>query len=507
MLLCAALALASGQPAAAQRSAAPVSGVELAAFDAAGTELLDALQGAAVSWMVADLETGATLHEHQAALLLTPGSNQKTLTALAALATLGPDFRFDTRLQTNGVLTRGRLHGDLVIRPSGDPTLSRRFRSGGGAAAMQDLAAQLAAAGVREVTGHLVLDATRWDSLQIVDSWMASDLAFGYAARGGPFVLDEGTVEVVVDGRPDSSAARIVVSPARWQTHIRGSVPVNAPRDSADPDAVNTPNQRWRLAGRQAPLRVDTLRRAMADPALDALQTLESALKAAGIPVRRGVRTMWPKHANTKSDCHLRLQEAAGPADLGETLTLATLSSPPLLDILPDILGPSQNWMAEQVVRRLAGSCGAADAERPLEGSWDLGLRQLEETLIRDFGVSPADIDARDGSGLSPYNLTTSRALVQALRMARQQPWGNAFRAALAEPGEAESTLERRLRTLEGRLFAKTGSLTHVNSLSGYLIREDGSEVVFSLITNTSGRSASAVRRAIDRWILAIAAS
>lgn len=502
----AALAVSPAPPAAAQGADASGPAAAPSALEAAGADLLKALSGAAVSWVIADLESGTTLHEHQPDLLLTPGSNQKTLTALAALARLGPDFRFYTRLETNGVLEQGRLHGDLVIRPSGDPTLSRRFLGGdGGEAAMRDLAAQVASAGVIEVTGQLVLDATTWDSLQIVDSWMASDLPFGYAARGGPFVLDEGTVEIIVDGRPDSSAARISVTPSRWQTQVTGSVPLGAVRDAAD--AITGPNQRWRLTGRQNSLRVDTLRRAMADPAGDALSTLQSALQDAGVTVRNGARIAWRESANIKSDCKLPNSAGASSSGPAESRTRGTLRSPPLLEILPAMLGPSQNWMAEQLVRRLADGCMAPGAPAPLEGSWELGLDQLEATLVQEFGISPDALDARDGSGLSPYNLATTRALVLALVGAQERSWGIAFKQALAEPGELESTLERRLRTLEGRLFAKTGSLTHVNSLSGYLTRDDGSEVVFSVITNTSGRSAAAVRSAIDRWILAIAAS
>lgn len=504
----AALAVSPAPPAAAQAANASGPAAASSALEAAGADLLKALSGAAVSWVIADLESGTTLHEYQPDLLLTPGSNQKTLTAVAALARLGPDFRFDTHLEMNGVLEQGRLHGDLVIRPSGDPTLSRRFLGGdGGEAAMRDLAAQVASAGVVEVTGQLMLDATAWDSLQIVDSWMASDLPFGYAARGGPFVLDEGTVEIIVDGRPDSSAARVSVIPSRWQSQVTGTVPLSPGRDSANPDAIMGPNHRWRLTGRQKSFSVDTLRRAMADPALDALHTLQFALQDAGVSVRNGVRIAWSDSRKIKSDCDLREPLGSAEGDRHEPRTLGVRRSPPLLDILPAILGPSQNWMAEQVVRRLADGCISSGTAAPVEGSWKLGLEQLEATLVQEFGVSPDALDARDGSGLSPYNLVTNRALVAALLGAQQRSWGTAFKQALAEPGEAESTLERRLRTLRGRLFAKTGSLTHVNSLSGYLTRDDGSEVAFSIITNTSGRSAAAVRSAIDRWILAIAGS
>jgi D-alanyl-D-alanine carboxypeptidase/D-alanyl-D-alanine-endopeptidase (penicillin-binding protein 4) len=88
-----------------------------------------------------------------------------------------------------------------------------------------------------------------------------------------------------------------------------------------------------------------------------------------------------------------------------------------------------------------------------------------------------------------------------------QRPWARAYREALAEPGEAESTLERRLESLEGRLFAKTGTITHVNALSGYLVTDGGRTLVFSLLTNVSGRESGAVRRAMDTWVRALAAA
>ena len=89
---------------------------------------------------------------------------------------------------------------------------------------------------------------------------------------------------------------------------------------------------------------------------------------------------------------------------------------------------------------------------------------------------------------------------------ASEADWSGIYRAALPEPGEAEGTLENRLLTLDGRVFAKTGTITNVNSLSGYVTTADGREIIFSILTNGSGVPASFVRAGIDDIVEALAA-
>ncbi|HET7042293.1 MAG TPA: D-alanyl-D-alanine carboxypeptidase, partial [Gemmatimonadales bacterium] len=108
------------------------------------------------------------------------------------------------------------------------------------------------------------------------------------------------------------------------------------------------------------------------------------------------------------------------------------------------------------------------------------------------------------GSGLSAQNLITPSATVRLLDHARGQPWGAVYRAAQAEPGVEGTTLENRLPGFEGRLFAKTGTIANVNALSGYVTTRTGRELIFSILTNGSGRPAPLVRQAIDRVVLAI---
>ncbi len=129
---------------------------------------------------------------------------------------------------------------------------------------------------------------------------------------------------------------------------------------------------------------------------------------------------------------------------------------------------------------------------------------QTAEDIQRTGATDLEDL-SRNVAGLSVQNLLTPETIVRLLEHARGQPWGEAFREALPAAGMAGSTLEGRLPELGDRLRAKTGTVTHVNSLSGYLVGNDGQEMTFSIMTNASGRSAAAVRRGMDRIIRALA--
>jgi PBP4 family serine-type D-alanyl-D-alanine carboxypeptidase len=185
-------------------------------------------------------------------------------------------------------------------------------------------------------------------------------------------------------------------------------------------------------------------------------------------------------------------------ADCDGARRIAVIESPPLSELIGGVLEPSQNWITEQLVRAVGARFGS-------EGSWSEGIGVMEAYLVNEIGVDPLDIAARDGSGLSFYNLVTPRAIVRILLEMDAGPFAPEYRSAMAEPGEEDSTLETRLPELEGRLFAKTGTISNVNSLSGYLVRRDGREVVFSILSNGSGLPASQVRRAIDQIVRALA--
>ena len=447
-----------------------------------------------VGVLAVDAHTGRALFAHNGGRKFVPASNQKILVTAAALSMLGSDYRFRTEMWATGSAEGSFLDGDLVLVGSGDPSLSGRYWESG-TAALEALADSLRAAGLEYVAGSTFVDVSVWDSATVGPTWEVEDLRYAYGSTGGAFAIDEGEIEVIVRAGPAvGSPARVTWSPVGTDDYVRSRIKTSPPDSSTNVTPHYLPETRQLvLEGAAAYGTVDTLSFALRDPVRQASAALAIAIEGAGITVEGGWEVKWTKGERVGRGCLSGMLEECTSAGL-----LAVIESPPLSELVAGILEPSQNWMAEQLIRSLGALYGE-------EGSWSEGVDVVEGFLTEHVGIDTLDVSARDGSGLSAYNLVTPRALVGVLRYMSMGPFAAEYRRALAEPGEEGSSLERRLLDLEGRLFAKTGTISNVNSLSGYLVRENGQEVIFSILTNGSGLPSSYVRTAIDDIVRALA--
>ncbi len=437
--------------------------------------------------LAVDAETGAVLYERNAHRKFIPASNQKVLVTAAALSLLGPDYRWETGLWAIGPVQGDVLDGNLVLIGSGDPTLSSRYHESG-PAALATLADQVGASGIREVTGELVVDASAWDSTTIGNSWEVADLPYRYAATGGTFAIDEGELQVVVRGTmTPGNAPAVSWSPLGEDGFVHSRL-TTVHRDSTTRVRASylPETRRIELVGRVAAGATDTVTFAQRDPVRQATASLHRTLRRDGIRIGGGARVVWDSTSEIANGCR-----AGGVPSCPTTRRVASLTSPPLSEVIEGILEPSQNWMTEQLVRTLG-------AERGEVGSWSEGLGTIVSFLRDEVGVDSLDVAPRDGSGLSAYNLVTPRALVAILAYMRSGPHADLYREAMAEPFEDGSTLSRRLEGFEGRVYAKTGTISNVNSLSGYLVGDDGREIIFSILSNGSGLPSATVRGALD---------
>lgn len=518
----------------------PMGAVATASYQEQVDALLDTPPFDAVHWgvLIRSLETGEVVFERNARKKFVPASNMKVLTTAAAAIALGPDFRYRTHIGVRGrflqgVVGRGDgdrdlaqrpldgvVEGDLVVRGAGDPTMSSRFYPDSVVGPLDALVDSLMAVGVGRIQGRLVVDATMWDSISVQPTWMIGDLDHSYASTGGPFAVDEGALVVEVRGGAVGTTPRIrrlgSGDDLSWVT--MGTAMSVAVPDTTDEIRMEylSNTRRFQVMGQIAAGTVDTVSAAARHPVELAGETLLKRMERKGIVVDGGLLITWPdknseRHpaagevdevSNTaalpaggpSSGMHLRSRENAVARARGRapenTTTLFVLESPPLMEVVEATLEPSQNWIADQLLKTLGSTAGL--------GGWSDGRRALHGYLTLVAGADSADLDIRDGSGLSAYNLVTPRALDAVLGHIWTSPLRTQYLPALAEPGEEDSTLERRLAGLEGRVFAKTGTITHVNSLSGYVQADSGQWYSFVILSNGSGLPSSKVRSRID---------
>jgi serine-type D-Ala-D-Ala carboxypeptidase/endopeptidase (penicillin-binding protein 4) len=429
---------------------------------------------------IQDAATGARLYDRNGERLHIPASNMKLVVATTALGRLGPDYRYRTALLAGG--RAGDRADRLVVVGSGDPTWSVRFHDRA-TAPFDSMAVLVARSGLRSV-GEVVIDVSAFRDEPVHPTWEVSDLPGVFAPPVDAFAAADGTFRLALAGGAAVGApgTAVVVPP------FHQAVSVTVTTDTAGAPRVLSTDFRARRDTIHIRASVglhgaDTVTLAVTRPAETAAAALVDALQRHGIGVG-GVRIV--------RDSVDAAEARAGTATVGAYL------SAPLSEVVNVIMRPSQNWVAEQVLKTLGVEAGGA-------GSWADGNNVARAYLHDVVGIDSGAVLLRDASGMSAQNLLTPSATLAMLSHGRAQPWGALYRASFPQPGLAGSTLANRLRPLDGRVFAKTGTITNVNSLSGYYIAADGREYLFSVLTNGSGLPAATMRAAIDDVVLTMA--
>jgi D-alanyl-D-alanine carboxypeptidase/D-alanyl-D-alanine-endopeptidase (penicillin-binding protein 4) len=404
------------------------------------------------------------------------------------MGTLGPDWRYQTPFYVNRPAGDSIARGLLIVG-RGDPTMSGRYHDGDDFAAVKMLADSLHAKGIRRINGDIVVDASYFTPERVHPSWEVGDLPWYYAAPTGAFAIAEGALRLIVQagGRVGAPAtASTVGADPPMPVVIRAVTDTAGARANIDVDYEAWPDTLV-ITGSLGLGRADSSWIAVPDQPSFAAHALRTALARRGIVTTGAIRVARDSAAG-----------AAARAAFDTTNALVTWTSPPVRDIIAGILKPSQNWIAEQLLRTL----GAHYRGR---GSWSDGLDVERRYLIDVVHADSMGFSLRDGSGLSAQNLLSPRTTLQLLEHARQTPWGPQYHAALPAPQERGGTLSNRLAGLESRLVAKTGTIANVNSLSGYMRTDDNRELTFVIMSNGSGRPSADMRRAIDRIVTTLA--
>ena len=351
------------------------------------------------------------------------------------------------------------------------------------------LADAVAATGIRRV-GDVIGD----DSFMPFERWTISE-ALRPGTRMVPSALTLNDNEITITAAPgpsEGAPASADMPDLAPEVALVNEVTTGPAGSRAQVHAEMIPGQRRiRLFG-SLPLggRSERLSFDVDDPADFAAIRFARLLRARGITVLGQTR---PRHAP------LSAPAMTGAPALPAPPALASLTPPPIAEDLKLTAKVSQNLHAHLFLRKLAIAQGQI-------GTTPAGLIALRQVLVK-AGLSPASYDFYDGSGLSPDNRITPRAMVHYLHWADQQPWASQWRQDLPIGG-VDGTLARRMRgtILQGRLTAKTGTLLATNALAGYVTAASGKELVFAIYASDRPSTAPSVLPTMDAALALIAA-
>jgi D-alanyl-D-alanine carboxypeptidase/D-alanyl-D-alanine-endopeptidase (penicillin-binding protein 4) len=443
--------------------------------------------------LIVDAETGETLYELNADKYFVPASNMKLFTTALALAKLGPDYRFRTTLETRGTVSpEGVLNGDLFLVGRGDPNLSnRKFPydskedfDGAPEKVLAELADALFAKGVKEVTGDVVGDDSYFPREPYPNGWEIDDMVWEYGAAVSAIAVNDNTVTLTLSAGDSAGApVQAVVAPATPDFIVQNDVVTSAAEVKSDLTLTREPNSkivviRGTMPAHSAPRKLVL---ALHDPAEHAASLLTQLLAARGVKVDGTARAM-----------HIAENTGAAPRAV-----LAEHVSVPLGDSVKLVNKISQNLHTEMLLRTVARNTAL----------WNTpdDLMKFPADFYVAAGIAPGDVIQTDASGLSRHDLVTPRAVAALLRYAQGQPWFAAYYASLPVAG-VDGTLETLMKNTPsaGRIHAKTGSVEHVRTRSGFADTPGGRRLIFSFLSNNQGGKNHEASDALDGLCLAM---
>lgn len=444
---------------------------------------------------VRDLASGDLLYTRNANKSMLPASVTKLATTAAALEYLGPNARLRTELYADGRVNDGVLEGNLIIRGAGDPTIAEELGAYGYSGLLVQWIDSVRASGIQRIEGDVVGDDDIFDDVPYGPAWQWDDVPFYYSAEVSGLSYNENVVQFSLVGRRRGSRADVTWAPfTTYVTPVNESVTIS--RDSSvveryrrDPD-----DNIFFLMSRVPEGRVEREALTVHNPTRYFAHVFLETLEGAGIEVSG--------EAQDVDDLETKPAYQAG-----RVRRIAVHDSPPIARIAALVNQPSHNLSAESLFK-LLGTIPKSDGEPHPPGTWARGAEIVASTLAR-AGVDTSRVRLLDGSGLSRMNLITPRALVQLLGYMADHPDGDVREAYLASlpVGGREGTLSSRFRSgpAAGKVRARTGTMTSVSGLAGYVERPAGKPIAFAILCNNYLVPARRIRQIQDEIVNLIA--
>lgn len=413
---------------------------------------------ATISLYVVNTTTGKPVTEVNTEVGVAPASCQKVITASTAFELLGHDYSYKTTIGYTGNIVNGVLNGNLIIKGSGDPTLgSWRYGQTKEENIISDFENAISRLGIHEITGHVFADESLWDDEATPGGWVWQDIGNYYGAGARALNWRENQYDLYLkSGKNIGDPVEIVgTKPSFIEGLNLKSKVISAAKGSGDNNYIYVPlNDQFSYVRGTTPINENyfTISGSMPQPAVQLALTLEAALKDQ--PVEK-IAANYPKENN-----------------LRKAKVFYTYTSPVLDSIIFHFLRRSINLYGEALIKTMAYNFTKV-------GNTDSGVNVIQN-FWKGKGIEPYAINIFDGSGLSPSNRVTTKALVTVMEYARKQNWFPSFYDALP--------------TISG-IKMKSGSINGVISYTGYLKGKNNNQYTFSFVINNYDGSGNAVRQ------------
>jgi serine-type D-Ala-D-Ala carboxypeptidase/endopeptidase (penicillin-binding protein 4) len=416
--------------------------------------------------VIQSLETGEYLYKRNENKSFMPASNMKIFTTASALVLLGPDFKYTTKLITNGTINNEVLNGDLIIKGSGDPTFPKKNKNDNPTQLFISWADSLKALGINVIEGNVVGDDSYFDEQNMGSGWCWDDETYWYSAQICGLTFNDNCIDLTISpGEYAGSFANISTTPVTKYVTIINEIKTSVTDSVGEVDYFRKPGTniirafgRYPLKGTQ---RIESI--TIDNPTLYTATILKEILESRGIKV--------VGEAKDISDVDI----TRGTTTIFQTLN-STISSS-LSEIVKTVNKKSQNLYAEQILKTIGKEIGGIG-----------GIQKASEIikkLLSNIGVDPDKFLMVDGSGLSRYDLVTPSQIVTLLSYMYHHKYWKDFYNSFPIAG-VDGGLQDRMKGTRAanNVHAKTGYISYVRALSGYLTTKEGEMLVFTMIVN-----------------------
>ncbi len=422
------------------------------------------LAGTTTAISIRRASDGEVLYAHEGDTRVRPASVMKLFTAATALENLGASHTFETKVYTDGKIKDGILEGNLYVQGGGDPTL--------GEEELKSLALAVKERGIHTIQGNIYGDDFRYDDVRLSQDLNWSDEPYYTGAQVSALNFspnddyDAGTVIVeVYPGAKEGEEGRLRMVPKNDYVQLVNETTTVQKKGDKFIEAERLHGANTIVVKGTIPVgnQKSKVWASVWEPTEYTLHLFERALKKQEIVI--------------STERELRRQKLPKEATL-----LAEKSSMSLADLLTPFMKLSNNGHGEVLVKEMG-------QVKKNEGSWKQGLDVMAQTMA-DFGLNTDTLLFRDGSGMSHKALVTANEVTQLLYVAQSKSWYPTFQHALPVAGNDErfvgGTLRYRMTNTVAaeKVRAKTGTLNGVTSLAGYVEKENGEDLIFSMIVN-----------------------